>query len=102
VAHSSATNLYFGGRVRGLLEEAGLTDVGNEGRTMIARRGELDARLWRISFQALMERGLLSQAEYVELESAYSDPSFSYVTLTAFAAWGKRARQLTSGNGPEI
>ena len=89
--HSSAANPYFGCRVRGLLEEAGLTDIGNEGVTLIARGGEPDARMRCMGNQALMERGLLSQADCADLEEVYSDPSFSYVTTTGFAAWGKRA-----------
>jgi hypothetical protein len=41
-----------------------------------------------------VQRGLLSETEYAdhaELQKVYSDPSFSYVTPTSFAAWGKRA-----------
>ena len=91
LAHSSAFNVYFGCRVRGLLEEAGLTDIGNEGVARIARGGELDARRQCLGFQAFMERGLLSQAECADLQKVYSDPSFIYVTLTGFSAWGKRA-----------
>jgi SAM-dependent methyltransferase len=91
VVHASAANLYFGCRVRGLLEEAGLAEIGNEGRTLIARGGEPEARRQGMTFQALMERGLLSQAEWAEFQRAYSDPSFSYTTPTIFAAWGKRA-----------
>jgi hypothetical protein len=44
-----------------------------------------------MTLQAGIERGLLSQAEYAELENVYSDPSFSYIMQTIFAAWGKRA-----------
>jgi SAM-dependent methyltransferase len=91
MAHSSGYNAYFGSRLRGLLEEAGLADIGNEGRTMIARGGELHARMRCMALQAFVERGLLSQAEYAELERVYSDPSFSYIMPTMFAAWGRRA-----------
>jgi ubiquinone/menaquinone biosynthesis C-methylase UbiE len=92
VSHASAHNPYVGCQVRGLLEEAGLTDVCNEGVALITRGGELDARGWCMTLQAGTERGLLSQAEYAELQSVFSDPSFSYITLTSFAAWGKRSR----------
>jgi hypothetical protein len=91
MAHSPAYNPYIGCRVRGLLEEAGLTDIGNEGRTRIARGGEPSARGMLMTFQACMERGLLSQADFDELQRVYSDPSFSYIMQTIFAAWGKRA-----------
>jgi hypothetical protein len=68
-----------------------LTEIGNEGRTLIARGGEPEARRQGMTFQALLERGFLSQAECAEFQKAYSDPSFSYTTPTVFAAWGKRA-----------
>ncbi len=83
-------NLYLGCRVRGLLEEAGLTDIGDEGDVLIARGGELDARGLCMTLQAGIEPGLLSQAEYAEFQSIYSDPSFGFITPTWFAAWGKR------------
>ena len=90
LAHSSATNAYFDCRVRNLLEEAGLTDIGNEGDALITRGGEPYARMQAAGLPALMDRGLLSQAECAELQKVYGDPSFSYVTATGFAAWGKR------------
>ena len=45
-----------------------------------------------MAFHAYMERGLLSEADFAELQKVYSDPSFSYVMQTGFTAWGKRAR----------
>jgi len=39
-----------------------------------------------MSLQAFMERGLLSLVDLAELQKVYSDPSFSYVTNTGFAA----------------
>jgi SAM-dependent methyltransferase len=91
VVHASAADLYFGRRVRGLLEDAGLSEIGNEGGTLIVQGGEPEARRQGLGFQALMERGFLSQAECAELQKTLSDPSFSYTAPTAFAAWGKRA-----------
>lgn len=91
VARAKLVNPYLGRRVRGLLEEAGLTEIDNEGRALIARGGESEARRQCMTLQALMERGMLSQTEYADLQSAFLDPSFSYTTPTIFAAWGKRA-----------
>ena len=82
---------YLGGRVRGLLEDAGLTDIDNEGVNRIARGGETEARMLCMTLQALVERGLLSAAAYRDLQQALLDPSFRFITLTTFAAWGKRA-----------
>jgi ubiquinone/menaquinone biosynthesis C-methylase UbiE len=91
VSDVSGANAYFSARIRGLLEEAGLTDVGNEGVARISQGGELDARMRSMSLQVFMERGLVSQTECVELQRVCNDPSFSYITATAFASWGKRA-----------
>jgi len=43
-----------------------------------------------MSLLVLMANGILSQAECAELHRAYSDPSFSFVTRSTFAAWGKK------------
>jgi hypothetical protein len=82
---------YLGSRVRGLLEDAGLTEIDNEGVSRIARGGETEASMLGMTLQALVERGLLSTAVYSDLQQALRDPHFSFITLTTFAAWGKRA-----------
>jgi ubiquinone/menaquinone biosynthesis C-methylase UbiE len=82
---------YLGGRVRGLLDDAGLTEIDNEGVSRIARGGETEARMLCMTLQALVERGLLLAAAYSDLQQALRDPRFSFITLTTFAAWGKRA-----------
>ncbi len=43
-----------------------------------------------IGFKALMERGLMSQAEFDELRIVYGDPTLRYISLTVFRAWGRR------------
>ncbi|HEY2107129.1 MAG TPA: methyltransferase domain-containing protein [Candidatus Binataceae bacterium] len=91
MARSAVYNPYLGCRLRGLLEEAGLTEIGNEGVAHVARGGELDGRMQSVTFQTLIQLGHMSQAESVELQKVYNDPTFSYVTPTMFAAWGKRA-----------
>jgi len=82
---------YLGSRVRGLLEDAGLTEIDNEGVSRIARGGETEANMLCMTLQALVERGILSAAAYSDIQQALLDPSFSFITLTTFAAWGKRA-----------
>jgi len=44
-----------------------------------------------MTLQAFVERGILSQTEYADLQFAFLDPSFSFITQTTFAAWGKRS-----------
>lgn len=91
MAQAKLINLYVGRQVRGLLEDAGLTEIDNEGVSRIVRGGEAEARLTCMTLQAAVERGTLSQAKYTALRQAFLDPSFSYITPTMFAAWGKRA-----------
>jgi SAM-dependent methyltransferase len=94
VARITQTKLFapaFGPRVRSLLEEAGLSEIDNEGVQRVARGGETHARQYSMSLRVLMARGVLSQAECAALQGAYSDPSFSFITRSTFAAWGKRA-----------
>ncbi len=87
---STGFNPYFGCRVRGLLEEAGLIEMGNEGVSGIVRGGEAEARLLSMTLPAFVERGILSAAESAEQQQIFLDPSFSFITRTRFAAWGKR------------
>jgi ubiquinone/menaquinone biosynthesis C-methylase UbiE len=89
--HSTGYNPYSGCRVRGLLEDAGLTEIDNEGVSRIVRGGEAEARLMCMTLPAFVERGILSPAEYAEHQQVLLDPSFSFITRTTFAAWGKRA-----------
>jgi len=91
VARAQLANPYVGRRVRSLLEDAGLTEIDTEGVSRIVRGGEVEARRNCMTLQAFMERGILSQTEYAALESAFLDPSFSFITGATFAAWGRRA-----------
>jgi ubiquinone/menaquinone biosynthesis C-methylase UbiE len=90
VARAKLVDPYLGCRVRSLLENAGLTEIDNEGVSRIVQGGEAEARRNCMTLQAFVERGILSPAEYADLQSAFLDPSFSFITNTRFAAWGKR------------
>jgi ubiquinone/menaquinone biosynthesis C-methylase UbiE len=90
IAQAKLIDPYLGRRVRGLLEDAGLIEIDNEGVSRIVRGGEAEARLNCMTLQAFVERGILSQIEYADLQSAFLDPSFNFITRTIFAAWGKR------------
>jgi len=73
------------------LEEAGLNEIDNEGVQFIARGGELPAKQYSMSLLVLVARGIFSQAECADIQRACDDPSFSFITRSTFAAWGKRA-----------
>jgi SAM-dependent methyltransferase len=91
IAQAKLINPYLGRRVRSLLVYAGLAEIDTEGVSRIVQGGEAEARLNCMTLQAFVERGILSQTEYADLQSAFLDPSFSFITRTIFAAWGKRA-----------
>jgi ubiquinone/menaquinone biosynthesis C-methylase UbiE len=90
MARTQLADPYLGRHVRRLLEDVDLTAIESEGVSRIVRGGGVDARRNCLSLQAFMERGLLSQTEYTALQAAFLDPSFSFITETTFAAWGKR------------
>lgn len=91
LVHSTGYNPDFGCRVRGLLEDAGLTEIGNAGESRIARGGEAEGRNMSMALPTFVERGVLSPAECAAYQQVLLDPSFSFITWTTFAAWGKRA-----------
>src|SRR5215813_15157631 len=91
IARAKLFDPYLGRRVRSLLESAGLIEINNEGVNDIARGGEPEARLACMTLPAFVERGILSPAECTARQQIFQDPSFSFITRTKFAAWGKRA-----------
>src|SRR5215510_1413347 len=79
VARAKLVDPYLGCRVRSLLEQADLTEIENEGVSRIVRGGEAEAKRNCMTLQAFVERGILSQTEYAALQSAFLDPSFSFI-----------------------
>jgi hypothetical protein len=84
----------FGRRLHGLVGELGFADVGHEGVAPVSRGGGRSARFYRMSNQVvrgpLVAAGALTQEEFEELQEAYWDPSFAFVGLALFGAWGRR------------
>ena len=77
--------------VRSFLEEVGLSEIDNEGIQFIARGAELHAKQYSMSLLVLVARGIFSQAECADIQRACDDPTFSFITRSTFAAWGRRA-----------
>ena len=90
VARSKLFDPYFGRRARALLEHAGLSGVACEGTAYLWHGGEAEAQEHRLSLPALVRAGVCSESDYLELQTALSDPGFSFVGLTVFSAWGRR------------
>jgi SAM-dependent methyltransferase len=83
-------DLYFGRRVRGLIEGLGFTDVGQEGTTFMTLGGDSLNRVHIASWPAMVAAGLMTQEEYDGLVPLYADPAFMYPAETVFSAWGRK------------
>ena len=87
-------DVYFGRRVRGLIEQVGFVDVRHEGVTGVTRGGEPGARFQQMNLQLLrplVAAGVLTPGDLETLHRVYADPSFAFVGGTCFGAWGRRA-----------
>jgi SAM-dependent methyltransferase len=84
----------FGRRLPALLQRLGVADLGHEGVTLSDRGGGPLADFLRMTDELVRDRfvaaGVLSGPDFDGLGCAYSDPSFWFVGLTLFAAWGRR------------
>jgi SAM-dependent methyltransferase len=86
-------DVYFGRRVRGLLEQAGFGEVSHYGATAVVRGGEPGARFQQMNLQLLrplVGAGVLTETDLETLHQLYGDPSFAFVGGTCFGAWGRR------------
>jgi SAM-dependent methyltransferase len=85
---------FYGRRLVGDLEDAGLTDVGCEGRASMWRGGQPGGTAWRLTLEQLREpmitSGLLSGADLDALIPLCDDPRFSIMSQITMAAWGRR------------
>lgn len=83
----------FGRRVRGLVEALGLDAVRHEGATWVHRGGEDGAKFMHMTTQLmphlLLAWGILAD-DLQFLGNLFADPSFSFVDVTLFCAWGRK------------
>lgn len=86
---------YFGRRVRSLVEQFGFADVEHEGRVPVSRGNERGARFFQLSSELvgpkLIAAGVLDHDQFADHHAAYDDPTFTFVGMTNFAAWGRKA-----------
>lgn len=86
-------NPHYGRRVAGDLVDAGLTDVGGEGRASIWRGGEAGGTVWRLTFAQLREpmlaSGLVTSADIDEAIALCDHPGFWFVSQITMAARGR-------------
>jgi SAM-dependent methyltransferase len=84
----------FGRRLPVLVEGLGVRGLGHDGVVLTGQGGSLVARLGQMTDQLLRDRmvaaGVLTDADFDELDEAYDDPTFWFVGVTFFGAWGCR------------
>jgi hypothetical protein len=84
-------DLHLGRRCPDLLVRLGLAHVGAEWTMWRSRGGEVGARFQQMSLNLLCQwgAGVISEADYEELQRAYEDPSFAFVHMAMVGAWGR-------------
>jgi SAM-dependent methyltransferase len=94
VQASRMMDCYLGRRVRDLVEPLEFSDLGHEGTALIGRGGEPAARFFqmtsRITGEKVVDAGLISRDDLTDRQSAYDDPTFTFVTMSSFGAWARR------------
>jgi SAM-dependent methyltransferase len=94
LAARHAFDPHFGRRLAGELADAGLADVGCEGRAAIWRGGEAGGAAWRLTLVQLRDEivadGLASAADVDHVIALCDDPAFSSLSPLTMAAWGRR------------
>lgn len=85
---------YFGRRVRGLVEQLGFVDVGQDGWTRMIRGGDPQARLLVATMQntskAMIAEGVVTQEWVDNWNRLFLDPAFYCPGYTCFGAWGRK------------
>lgn len=86
---------FYGRRVAGDLADAGLSEIGCEGRTTMWRGGEAGGRLWRLTLAQLsgeiVAAGRMTTSEIDNAMALCDDSRLSTLAPTMMAAWGRRA-----------
>lgn len=89
-------DLRCGSRLAGDLAEAGLADVGNEGRATMWRGGEAGATVWRLTLiqlrDAMLVSGLVAATDVDDAIALCDDPEFGFLSPVTMAAWGRRRK----------
>jgi len=94
LAEQHSFDPFYGRRVAGDLEDAGLTDTGSDGRAAMWRGGGPGGRIWRLSIDQLRDpiitSGLMSATEIDAALALCDDPRLTTMSPVMMAAWGRR------------
>jgi len=91
---ASGLDPYYGRHLPVHLRDAGLVDVGNEGRTWVMEGGSPAARWYRLSMEHVRQRltapDKLQSSEIDRMLELFEDPRWSAFSMIVVAAWGVR------------
>jgi ubiquinone/menaquinone biosynthesis C-methylase UbiE len=84
----------IGRQVRSFVEQLGFADVSHEGLTHVNRGGDamaqFDAATMQMTGKPAIAAGLLTQEQFDSIIRLLQDPTFYYLGLTMFSAWGRK------------
>jgi SAM-dependent methyltransferase len=84
----------YGRRLAGDLTDAGLVDVGCEGRVSMWHGGQAGGRVWQLTLAQLREPmiafGLVTSGDVDRAIALCESPELSFVSQLVMAAWGRR------------
>ena len=87
-------DLAYGRRLAGDLADAGLLDLGCEGRASMWHGGQAGGRIWKLTLAQLREpiiaTGLVTEADVDSVIALCDSPDLSFVSQLTMAAWGHR------------
>jgi SAM-dependent methyltransferase len=94
LAEQHSFDPFYGRRVAGDLEDAGLTDTGSDGRAAMWRGGGPGGRIWRLTIDQLRDpiltSGLMSPTEIDAALALCHDPHLTVMSPVMMATWGRR------------
>jgi len=86
--------LYFGRRVRSLVEKLQFIDIGHDGWTAVVRPSDPFYRMLVMTAQVgltiMVDSGLFTQEQVDSFMRLVSDPDFYGLGSTTFSAWGRK------------
>ena len=86
-------DVYFGRRVRSLVEELGYVYIGHEGNVPVYRGGETMALFDKMTGSAANRNvNVVSTNEIDDVAEVFTDPLNYWVGPTFFSAWGRKPK----------
>jgi SAM-dependent methyltransferase len=95
LAEQHSFDPFYGRRVAGDLEDAGLADTGSEGRASVWHGGGPGGRIWQLTIaqlrESIIDLGLMSPTEVDAALALCDDPRLTVVSPLMMASWGRRS-----------